>query len=139
MTAAPEFMLDTNICIYIQRRKPQTVLERFTELRPGQAVISIVTWGELLYGAAKSREARKAYKVLDEFASFVPVLPMPADCGKAYGTVHADLEKRGLPIGNNDLWIAAHAIAADLTLITNNAREFRRIPHLKIENWVRAQ
>ncbi len=136
MTAGPTFMLDTNICIYIQRRKPPSVLARFATLAPGQACISSITWGELLYGAAKSRESRKAYRVLDEFASLIPVLPMPPECGKSYGTIRADLEKRGLPIGGNDLWIAAHALAANLVLVTNNAGEFKRIPHLKIENWV---
>jgi tRNA(fMet)-specific endonuclease VapC len=139
MNGAPRFMLDTNICIYIQRHKPPSVLARFETLRPGEAVISVITWGEMLYGAAKSRQSELALKLLDEFADLVPVLPMPPDCGKAYGRLRADLEKSGRPIGNNDLWIAAHALASGLTVVTNNTKEFERIPYLKIENWASVQ
>ena len=136
MSKAPAFMLDTNICIYIQRHKPPSVLARFEAIKPGQAVISVITWGELLYGAAKSRQSKLVFKLLEGFAGLVSVLSMPPDCGKTYGQIRADLEKIGRPTGNNDLWIAAHALASGLTLVTNNAREFERIPHLKIENWV---
>jgi tRNA(fMet)-specific endonuclease VapC len=135
MSNAPLFMLDTNICIYIQRHKPPSVLGRFETLQPGQAVISVITWGELLYGAAKSRQSKLAFRLLEEFSDLVPVLPMPPDSGKSYGQIRADLEKIGRPIGNNDLWIAAHALGSGLTLVTNNIKEFERIPHLKIENW----
>jgi len=136
MSNAPKFMLDTNICIYIQRHKPPSVLACFEAIKPGQAVISVVTWGELLYGAAKSQQSKLVLKLLEGFVGFVPVLPMSSDCGKIYGQLRADLEKTGRLIGNNDLWIAAHAMASGLTLVTNNAREFERIPHLKTENWV---
>ncbi|MEE4608935.1 MAG: type II toxin-antitoxin system VapC family toxin [Desulfobacteraceae bacterium] len=132
----PRYLLDTNICIYIQRHKPRNVLARFEKLKSGEAVISVVTWGELRYGAAKSRQGTKALRLLDEFRSLVPVLPMPESAGDAYGDIRAALEKKGVPIGNNDLWIAAHARAADLTLVTNNEKEFRRVPELDIENWV---
>jgi len=135
MSCASKFMLDTNICIYIQRHKPPSVLACFEALKPGQAVISVVTWGEMLYGAAKSRQSKLVLKLLEEFVGLVPVLPMPPDCGKVYGQLRADLERIGRPIGNNDQWIAAHALASGLTLVTNNAKEFERIPHLKIENW----
>lgn len=132
---APKFMLDTNICIYIQRRKPVSVLERFATLKPGQAVISVITWGELLYGAAKSRHMETVLKALAEFIELIPVLAMPPEVGHAYGQVRAHLELTGQPIGNNDLWIAAHALTADLTLVSNNTREFERIPDLRVENW----
>ena len=135
MIRAPRIMLDTNICIYIQRHKPLSVLARFETLKPGQAVISVITWGELLYGAAKSQQTERVVKLLEEFSGLVPILPMSPDCGQAYGCLRADLEKDGRPIGNNDLWIAAHALAAGLTLVTNNTREFERIPNLKLENW----
>ena len=135
MSKSPVFMLDTNICIYIQRHKPPSVLARFEAIKPGQAVISVITWGEMLYGAAKSRQPKLVFKLLEGFAGLVPVLPIPSACGKAYEQIRADLEKIGRPIGNNDLWIAAHALASGLTLVTNNAREFERIPHLRIENW----
>ena len=130
------YLLDTNICIYIQRRKPEEVLKRFQKLKPGDAVISVVTWGELLYGAEKSRQRKKTLQLLEEFRTFIPVLPMPRKAGETYGTIRAALEFRGTPIGNNDLWIAAHAKAADLTVITNNEREFQRIPDLNVQNWV---
>jgi len=135
MNKVPLFMLDTNICIYIQRHKPPSVLARFGSLQPGQAVVSVITWGELLYGAAKSRQSKQALRLLEEFSNLVPVLPMPPGCGKSYGQIRADLEKNGRPIGNNDLWIAAHALGSGLTLVTNNTKEFERIPRLKIENW----
>ncbi|MDR1086609.1 MAG: type II toxin-antitoxin system VapC family toxin [Deltaproteobacteria bacterium] len=136
MTNAPRFMLGTNICIYIQRHKPPSVLARFKTIKPGQAAISVITWGELLYGAAKSQQPKQVVMLLEEFSDLVPVLQMPSDCGKSYGQIRADLKKTGRPIGNNDLWIAAHALASGLTLITNNTKEFERVPHLKIENWI---
>jgi tRNA(fMet)-specific endonuclease VapC len=129
------YLLDTNICIYIQRRKPQNVLVHFQKLKPGDAAISVITWGELLYGAEKSQQREKTLQVLEEFASLVPVLPIPENAGKAYGTIRSLLESRGELIGNNDLWIAAHATATELTIVTNNEREFRRVPGLKIQNW----
>jgi len=130
------YLLDTNICIHIQRKKPQEVLVRFQELQPGDAAISAITWGELLYGAAKSQQHTRTLELLEEFRSFVPVLPMPENAGNAYGVIRASLESKGRPIGNNDLWIAAHAKEADLTIVTNNEREFQRVPGLKVQNWV---
>jgi tRNA(fMet)-specific endonuclease VapC len=132
----PLFMLDTNICIYIQRQKPAHVLERFQALNYGEAVISLITWGELLYGAAKSQQRERVLAALEDFSSLVPVLPMSPDCGKVYGEIRAGLERNGLTIGNNDLWIAAHAISAGVTLVTHNTREFYRVPGLKVEDWV---
>ena len=134
MTA--RFLLDTNICIYIQRQRPGNVLERFQKLEPGDAAISVITWGELLYGAEKSKQRKKVLQLLAEFKTFVPVLPIPEAAGNTYGVIRASLESHGQPMGNNDLWIAAHAKAADLTIVTNNEREFRRIPGLKVQNWV---
>lgn len=137
MTAAtPEYMLDTDICIYIQRQKPQSILARFETLKPKQTVISVITWGELLCGAAKSQKTALVIKQLENFISIIPVHPMPPECGATYGQIRADLERRGLTIGNNDLWIAAHALTSSLTLVTNNTKELTRIPHLKVENWI---
>ena len=129
------YLLDTNICIYIQRQKPDEVLVRFQKLKPGDAAISVITWGELLYGAEKSHQRKRALQLLEEFKTFVPVLPMPENTGKTYGAIRAKLESKGRPIGNNDLWIAAHAIASTLTIVTNNEREFQRVPGLKVQNW----
>lgn len=128
-------MLDTNICIYIQRQKPAHVLERFQKLKYGEAVISLITWGELLYGAAKSQQREKTLAALEDFSLLIPVLPMSSGCGKAYGEIRAGLEGDGLPIGNNDLWIAAHAISVGVTLVTHNTREFARVRGLKVEDW----
>ncbi len=88
------------------------------------------------YGADKSQRSKEVLSILQDFSKLIPVLPITADCGKLYGRVKADLEKTGQTIGNNDLWIAAHAPALGLTLLTNNSKEFERIPHLNIEKWV---
>src|SRR5689334_2323045 len=117
------YMLDTNICIYIRQKRPLEILSRFTSLFPGDAVISVITFGELRYGAEKSRERERAVEILDEFVKLVPVDPMPSTAGAAYGSIRASLERRGEMIGNNDLWIAAHARTAEVTLVTNNERE----------------
>lgn len=130
------YLLDTNICIDIARERPPRVRERFEELAPGEAVISAITWGELRYGAERSAHRENVVQSLDEFAALVPVQPVPKAAGQDYGAIRAALEAGGTPIGNNDLWIAAHARAAGLTLVTNNEREFRRVQDLKIENWL---
>ena len=132
----PRYLLDTNICIYIQRQKPGEVLARFQKLKPGDAAISVITWGELLYGAEKSRQRKKALQLLAEFKTLIPVLPIPENTGKTYGAIRASLESKGMLIGNNDLWIAAHAKAEGLTIVTNNERKFQRVPGLKVRNWV---
>lgn len=134
---AARFLLDTNICIYIRRRRPPEVLARFERLRPGEAVISVITYGELAYGAQKSQSREQAIEQLAELAALLPVMATPPLAGQFYGSMRAALEAGGELIGNNDLWIAAHAKAAELALITNNEREFRRIPGLKIQNWTK--
>jgi tRNA(fMet)-specific endonuclease VapC len=130
------FLLDTNICIYIRRQRPAEVLGRFQRLKPGEAVLSVITYGELIYGAEKSKFREQAIGQLTELAGLVPVMPLPLRAGEFYGEIRAALETKGEMIGNNDLWIAAHAKAAALTLVTNNESEFRRIPGLKVQNWV---
>jgi tRNA(fMet)-specific endonuclease VapC len=131
----PRFLLDTNICIYIRRKKPEEVLRRFRELKPGEAVLSVITFGELLYGAEKSGQRAAALEMLRELGRMLPVLGLPETAEEAYGTIRAELERKGQMIGNNDLWIAAHAKAAGLVLVTNNEREFRRVRGLKVQNW----
>ncbi|HET8925402.1 MAG TPA: type II toxin-antitoxin system VapC family toxin [Candidatus Acidoferrum sp.] len=131
----PRFLLDTNICIYIRQKKPQTVLRRFNALTPGEAVLSVITFGELLYGAEKSAHRTTVLLQLQELARWLPVLALPEAAAAAYGAIRAELERRGQMIGNNDLWIAAHARAAELTVVTDNEREFRSVRGLKLENW----
>lgn len=133
----PRFLLDTNICIYIRRQRPPAVLARFQRLKPGEAVLSVITYGELVYGAEKSQLREQTITQLAELAGLMPVMDLPSQAGQFYGAIRAVLEAKGETIGNNDLWIAAHAKAAGLTLVTNNEREFRRIEGLKMQNWVR--
>src|SRR6266705_2658906 len=135
-TQEARFLLDTNICIYIRRKKPEEVLRRFRTLKHGEAVFSVITFGELIYGAEKSAQRTAALELLRELAKVLPVMGLPETAAEAYGTIRAELERKGKMIGNNDLWIAAHAKAAGLTLVTNNEREFRRVRGLKVENWV---
>jgi tRNA(fMet)-specific endonuclease VapC len=130
------FLLDTNICIHIRRRRTPGVLTRFLRLKPGEAVLSVITYGELVYGVEKSQFREQAIEQLTELAGLVPIMELPLQAGQFYGAIRATLEAKGEIIGNNDLWIAAHAKAAGLTLVTNNEREFRRIRGLKIQNWV---
>jgi tRNA(fMet)-specific endonuclease VapC len=133
---AARFLLDTNICIHIRRLQPPEVLARFQRLKPGEAVLSVITYGELLYGVEKSQFREQAMKQLAELAGLMPVMELPLEAGRFYGAIRAALEIKGEKIGNNDLWIAAHAKAAGLTLVTNNEREFRRVEGLKMQNWV---
>jgi tRNA(fMet)-specific endonuclease VapC len=132
----PRYLLDTNICIYIRQRRPEPVLRRFRKLRPGEAALSVITYGELLYGAAKSSQRAAALERLHELVHLLPALPLPESAAEAYGSIRATLESKGEMIGNNDLWIAAHALATGLILVTNNEDEFRRVDGLKIQNWV---
>jgi tRNA(fMet)-specific endonuclease VapC len=134
--SAPRFLLDTNICIYIRRQRPPEVLDRFRSLHPGEAAISVITYGELRYGAEKSHDRERALDVLHRLVALLPVLPLPQQAGERYGAVRADLERRAEVIGNNDLWIAAHALAAGLILATNNRREFARIQELELADWI---
>lgn len=131
----PRYLLDANICIYIRQRKPEEVLRRFRRLRPGEAGLSVITYGELLYGAAKSAHRTAALERLRELSRLLPALPLPETAAESYGTIRAELESNGEMIGNNDLWIAAHALASELTLVTNNEKEFRRVRGLRVQNW----
>ena len=130
------YMLDTNICIYIIKKKPPSVLTRFQSLQPNDVAMSLITYGELKYGALRSQHAQKALNILQELQQIIPVLPMTHLVADHYASIRQTLESKGKPIGNNDLWIAAHALALDLTLVSNNIREFERVEALKLENWV---
>jgi tRNA(fMet)-specific endonuclease VapC len=104
-------------------------------LRAGEAVLSVVTYGELVYGAEKSQFREQARRQLAELAGLLPVMGLPPRAGEFYGVIRAALAAEGGMIGNNDLWIAAHAKAAGLILVTNNEHEFRRIEGVEIQNW----
>jgi tRNA(fMet)-specific endonuclease VapC len=129
------FLLDTDIFIFIRQKKPTEVADRFSRLHPGEAAISVITYGELLYGATKSRRSAEAFARLTAVTDLLPILALPKGAAEAYGEIRAELESRGEMIGNNDLWIAAHAMESSLTLVTNNEKEFRRVRALKVQNW----
>jgi tRNA(fMet)-specific endonuclease VapC len=135
--AQPQYLLDTNICIYIRRERPQAVLDRFNVLPAGSTAISVITYGELAYGVQKSPDPHKAMMILEELTALIPVVPMATDVAAVYGRIRSDLAARGELIGNNDLWIAAHAKSLDLILVTNNEKEFQRVRGLKVENWTK--
>ena len=131
------FLLDTDTCIHLMRFGLVRLTARLMR-QPGNAVaISVITLGELFTGSAKSEHKSREVQRIDDFLQLVTPLNLPAEAAQAYGTLRATLESRGETIGNNDLWIAAHALALDLVLVTNNEREFKRVRGLKIENWVK--
>ena len=130
------YMLDTDTCIYIKNRRPPHVIDRFSRLRDGEVVISLVTFGELLNGALKSNQSTIAKKKINQLASILPVLGMTVEVARNYASIRRKLEVKGQIIGANDLWIAAHAVTTDSILVTNNTKEFGRVDGLKIENWV---
>ena len=129
-------MLDTNICIYIINRRPAPVLERFKSFRIRDIGISSVTLAELEYGAAKSAQSKKNREALGQFVSPLELAAFDRPATVAYGAIRAALEKRGIPIGAMDLLIAAHAVSLHAILVSNNKREFDRVPGLTVENWV---
>ncbi|HTQ59918.1 MAG TPA: type II toxin-antitoxin system VapC family toxin [Candidatus Solibacter sp.] len=129
------FLLDTNICIYIRQKKAPEVMARFRTLEAGKVAMSVITQGELLYGAERSQQREVSMRALEELAALIPPLALPEEAGAEYGRIRVDLERRELTIGNNDLWIAAHAKAGKFVLVTNNEKEFRRIGGLRVENW----
>jgi tRNA(fMet)-specific endonuclease VapC len=129
-------MLDTNICIYIIKRRPQSVLDRFSAFPVGDIGISSITLAELEYGAAKSAQPKKNREALEEFVSPLDIATFDRDAAESYGRIRATLERKGLPIGAMDMLIAAHALSLGANLVTNNEAEFRRVSGLRVENWI---
>ena len=132
-----EFLLDTNTCVYIIKRKPPDVIERFKQTKISQIGISSITLSELLYGVSKSSKPGQNQMALTQFVAPLEILPYDDEAAQYYGDLRAHLEKQGTPIGSLDMLIAAHALSTESTLITNNEKEFIRIPNLKIDNWVK--
>jgi tRNA(fMet)-specific endonuclease VapC len=128
-------LLDTNVCIHVIRRRPQTVLRRFEDYGIGEVGVSSVTVAELRYGAEKSSRPEQNFEALGRFLLPLEVLVFGEEAAAAYGQVRAGLERAGTPIGPLDTLIAAHAVSVSVTLVTNNTREFRRVPGLEIEDW----
>ena len=128
-------LLDTNICIHIINARPAAVLERFRQYRMGEIGVSSVVAAELAYGVVKSGSSRNRL-ALEMFLAPLIILPFDEAVIWAYGELRAELERRGTPIGSLDTMIAAHAIRQQALLVTNNTREFARVPGLRLENWV---
>lgn len=130
------YMLDTNICIELIKRRPPRLLRRFLELTVGDVGISAISLAELRYGVAKSQAVEINARALEEFLLPLEVADFGEQAAAIYGPVRAGLEKDGASIGPLDTQIGAHALSLGAVLVTNNTREFRRIEHLKIENWL---
>ena len=129
------FLLDTNIVIYVLKRRPIEVLSVFNA-NAGRMAISSITLAELMHGAEKSSRVAENLAVIEDFCSRLEVLPYGPKAAQHYGAIRAALEKLGRPIGVNDLHSAAHARSEGLVLVTNNTAEFDRVPALELENWV---
>jgi len=130
-----KYLLDTNIVIYVLKRRPKEVLAMFNA-NASRMAISSITLSELFYGAEKSLNTDKNLEAVEEFVSHLDVLPYDAKASQHYGQIKATLEKKGQIIGENDIHIAAHATSHGLILVSNNVREFKRVPNLVLENWV---
>ncbi|WP_019572116.1 type II toxin-antitoxin system VapC family toxin [Thioalkalivibrio sp. ALMg3] len=132
------YMLDTNICIYIMKRRPPEVHERLRHVPVGEVGLSAVVLAELRYGVCRSNQKERSEAALERFLAFTQVCDWPEEAADHYGDIRAELEHAGAPIGANDLLIAAHARATETVLVTNNGREFERVPGLQVQNWVSA-
>lgn len=130
-----KYMLDTNICIYAIKHKPEAVIQRFLRHDPEEMCISAVTYAELMHGVEKSRAVEKNRIAISLFLSPITVLEFHALAAEEYGKIRAQLERKGTPIGSMDLLIAGHARSEGLILVTNNTREFERVEGLRVENW----
>ncbi len=129
------FLLDTNICVYLIMKRPREVLRRFDEHAVGDIGISSITAAQLYFGVQKSQHAAQNRQALERFLLPLTVVEFGHTAAAVYGRVRASLERGGTPIGSLDTLIAAHALGLGLTLVTNNEREFTRVPDLAIENW----
>jgi tRNA(fMet)-specific endonuclease VapC len=130
------YLLDTDICIYIARKRPAAVADRLALLRYGDVGMSVVTYLELIYGVWKSQRFEEGLARLEAFERLVPAQPLSGDVAAHYGKLRTNLERLGSRIGAYDLLIAAHALSLDVTLVTNNIREFGRVEGLRLENWL---
>ena len=130
------YLLDTNICIYIIKKKPIEVFEKFKELSPGDIGISSITLAELQYGVAKSSSVQKNQNALNKFIVPLRIFSFDHNATLHYGVLRANLEKAGNVIGSLDMLIAAHALSLSSVLVTNNVKEFDRVQNLEIENWI---
>jgi tRNA(fMet)-specific endonuclease VapC len=136
MVMTVRYLLDTNICIYISKKRPLEVYQRLSELSIGDVGMSLITFGELRFGAEKSQHQEIALEKLEQLMRYIHVIMPTQEAAEKYAIIRSFLEKIGQPIGNNDLWIAAHALSLNTILVTNNTKEFIKVPDLLVENWV---
>lgn len=129
------YMLDTNICIYAIKHKPEKVFHKLQEVDPEDVCVSSVTYAELVHGVEKSAAVEKNRLALSMLLANIEIKNFDTDAADCYGKIRADLEKKGTPIGPLDMMIAGHAQSLDLTIVTSNVKEFARVDNLKIENW----
>lgn len=130
------YMLDTNTCIHVIKYRPDSLLRKFSSIAVGEVAISSIVAAELWYGVALSQKKRKNEAALKNFLEYLEVLPWPSEAGPMYGRIRAHLKISGTPIGAMDLLIASHALFLGAVLVTDNIREFGRVPDLKVENWL---
>lgn len=131
-----KYFLDTNICIALIKNCPPEVQRKLTQTAVGDVAISSIVLAELWYGVELSQKQEKNQVAIYDFLQYVTVLDWPEQAGLEYGRIRAYLRKKGTPIGANDLLIAAHALALDAVLVSDNTKEFLRVPGLKLENWI---
>jgi tRNA(fMet)-specific endonuclease VapC len=129
------YMLDTNICIYAIKHKPEKVFQKLQTVDPQDVCVSSVTYAELVHGVEKSAAVEKNRLALSMLLANIEILDFDVDAADCYGKIRADLEKKGTPIGPLDMMIAGHAQSRGYTVVTNNVKEFSRVSNLKIENW----
>ncbi len=130
-----KYMLDTNICIYLIKKKPITVIHRLEKTNPSDVCISSITLSELEYGVEKSEKKDQNRAALLEFIVPLEVVAYGENAAAHYGKIRSFMEKAGKLIGPLDMLIASHALALNRTVVTNNTKEFHRVPDLKVENW----
>ena len=129
------YMLDTNICIYAIKHKPEKIFQKLQSVDPADVCISSVTYAELVHGVEKSAAIEKNRVALSILLSNIEILGFDTNAAESYGKIRADLEKKGTPIGPLDMMIAGHTVSLGYTLVTNNAKEFSRVIGLTLENW----
>lgn len=130
------YLLDTNICIYIQKKRPFSVFQQFATHSKRDIAIFAITLGELHYGVSFSGYPEKSLQKLQAFLNLVTILPLPLNASQHFGEIFATLRRQGQLIGSNDMWIASHALAENLIVVTNNVSEFSRVKNLQVVNWV---
>jgi tRNA(fMet)-specific endonuclease VapC len=130
-----KYLLDTNTAITVIKRRPSEILDRFNQ-HAGQLCLSVISQAELMHGAEKSAARERNFRVLEDFLSRLEVLDYGQKAAAHYGEIRSELEKKGTPIGVNDLHIAGHARSEGLTVVTNNEKEFTRVSGLRVENWL---